>query len=87
MFQKSNVFDRIGLVVGFSACAVVAAMAIAGPTLRPVEPAMAQARVEQVAKYQPSISEPAVQARAARNDAMTSSGLDPATIERCPRCR
>ena len=87
MLQKSNLIDRICAATGFAACAGLVAMLVSGPTLRPVEPAAAQTSVEQVARYRPAASEPVVQARVARNDAMTSMDLDPATLERCPRCR
>jgi hypothetical protein len=87
MFQKSNLFDRMGAIAGFSACAVLTTMLVSGPTLRPVEPAVEQAAIVQVAKYRPGAGQPDVQDRVARNDAMTSMPIDPATVARCPRCR
>jgi hypothetical protein len=87
MFQYSNLFDRMGAIAGFSACAVLTTMLVFGPTLRPVEPAVVQATVTQVAKYRPAAGQPDIQTRVARNDAMASVTLDPATVAHCPRCR
>lgn len=87
MFRKSNLFDRMGAIAGFSACTVLTAMLVSGPTLQPVDPAAAQAPIAQVAKYRPATGESATQLRVARNGAMVSIPLDPARLERCPRCR